>query len=76
MTGKPWPADRVERWPLERVKIDPRNTRKHSPAQVDQICRSMLEWGWTSPMLVGEDGTLIAGEGRLAVARKLSSQRN
>ena len=73
-TGKPagkWPADKVERWPIERLVPYARNARTHSPAQVDQIAGSIREWGWTNPVLVGEDGTIIAGHGRVLGARKL-----
>jgi DNA modification methylase len=66
-----WPADRVERWPIERLVPYARNARTHSPAQVDQIAASIREWGWTNPVLVAEDGTIIAGHGRVLGARKL-----
>src|ERR1044072_6425508 len=42
-----------------------------SPEQVDQIAASIREWGWTNPVLVGENNTLIAGHGRALAARKL-----
>ena len=60
-----WPADKVERWPIERLVPYAKNARTHSPAQVDQIAASIREWGWTNPVLVGEDGTIIAGHGRV-----------
>jgi DNA modification methylase len=66
-----WPADHVERWPLDRLVLYPRNARTHSPAQLDQIAASMREWGWTNPILTDEDGTIIAGHGRVAAAQKL-----
>src|SRR5438477_10960940 len=66
-----WPADKVERWPVEKLIPYARNARTHSPAQVDQIAASIKEWGWTNPVLVGEDNTLIAGHGRVLAARKL-----
>jgi DNA modification methylase len=68
---QPWPADHVERWPLERLVPFARNSRTHSPAQVDQIAASMREWGWTNPVLVDEQGMIIAGHGRVEAARKL-----
>ncbi len=67
----PWPADKVERWPLERIVPDPRNPRTHSDEQIAQIAASMREWGWTNPVLVDEKGHLIAGHGRLLAARQL-----
>lgn len=48
-----------------------RNSRTHSDAQVAQIAASILEFGWTNPVLIdGADG-IIAGHGRLLAARKL-----
>jgi DNA modification methylase len=38
---------------------------------VDQIAASMREWGWTNPILADEDGSILAGHGRLAAAQKL-----
>lgn len=67
----PWPADRVERWSIDRLLPYARNARTHSPAQVDQIAASMREWGWTNPVLVDEAGMIIAGHGRIEAARKL-----
>jgi len=48
-----------------------KNARTHSPAQIDQIAASIREWGWTSPVLVDEQGTIIAGHGRILAAQKL-----
>jgi hypothetical protein len=69
--ASPWPADKVERWPLDHLVPYARNARTHSDAQVDQIAASIREWGWTNPVLVAEDGTIIAGHGRVLAARKL-----
>jgi DNA modification methylase len=69
--SQPWPADEVERRPIESLVPYARNARTHSPAQVAQIAASMREFGWTNPVLVDEDGTLIAGHGRVLAARQL-----
>src|SRR5215469_1896634 len=66
-----WPADRVERWPIERLIPYVKNPRFHSEADVDKLAASIRRWGWTNPALVDEDGTLIAGHGRVAAAAKL-----
>src|ERR1700694_3660422 len=66
-----WPADHVQRWPIERLVPYARNARTHSDAQVSQIAASIREWGWTNPVLVAEDGTIIAGHGRVLAARQL-----
>jgi DNA modification methylase len=65
-----WPANAVERWPIERLKPHPRNARKHSAAQIEQLCASVAEHGVTRPIVVDEDGTVLAGHGlRLALVR-------
>jgi DNA modification methylase len=47
------------------------NSRTHSDAQVAQIAASIKEFGWTNPILIDGDNTIIAGHGRLLAARKL-----
>lgn len=66
-----WPADQVERRPLAALIPYARNARMHSEAQVTQLAASIREWGWTVPVLVDEDGTLIAGHGRVLAGQKL-----
>lgn len=66
-----WPADRVERRPIEALVPYARNSRTHSDEQIAQIAASMKEWGWTNPVLVDEYGMIIAGHGRVLAARKL-----
>lgn len=66
-----WPAQSSELWPIENITPYARNSRTHSDEQVAQIAASIREWGWTNPILVDEDGGLIAGHGRLLAARKL-----
>jgi ParB-like chromosome segregation protein Spo0J len=68
---KPWPADKVERRALESLVPYARNARLHSPDQVRQIAASMAEWGWTNPILIDEDGQIIAGHGRVLAAKEL-----
>ena len=66
-----WPADAVSRVPTASLIPSARNARTHSDAQVSQIAASIREWGWTVPVLVDEQGTLIAGHGRLLAAQVL-----
>lgn len=47
------------------------NARTHSAEQVEQIAASMMEFGWTNPILVDENNIIIAGHGRLEAARWL-----
>lgn len=48
-----------------------RNARTHSDAHVQQIARSIREYGWTNPVLVDDSGTIIAGHGRVLAAKSL-----
>ncbi len=48
-----------------------RNARTHSDTQVAQIAASIVEYGWTNPVLTDGDKGVIAGHGRLMAARKL-----
>ncbi len=47
------------------------NSRTHSDEQVTQIASSIKEFGFTNPVLIDEQGGLIAGHGRLMAAKKL-----
>ena len=71
MTVTPAMANRIEMWPLDRLIPYARNARTHSDTQVAQIAASIIEFGFTAPLLVSEDGGILAGHGRLAAARKL-----
>ena len=61
----------IERWPVERLIPFARNPRTHTDEQVAEIAASIVEFGWTNPILVGADGVIIAGHARLQAARKL-----
>jgi DNA modification methylase len=67
------PVDRLrlESWPVDRFIPSARNARTHSHAQVAEIAGSIRAFGFSNPILVGEDGDIIAGHGRLAAARQL-----
>src|ERR1700757_3878684 len=66
-----WPADKVERWPIQRLVPYANNARLHSAADLDKIGASIRQWGWTMPVLADEDGVLIAGHARVRAAAKL-----
>ena len=68
---EPWAAWDVERRSIDSLIPYARNARTHSDAQVAEIAASIREFGWTIPVLVSEDGTLIAGHGRIMAARLL-----
>ena len=64
-------ALRLEVWPLDRLVPAARNARTHDKAQVAEIAGSIRAFGFANPILVGEDGDVVAGHGRLEAARAL-----
>lgn len=66
-----WPADQIERRKIGKIRAFKNNPRTHSESQVHQIAASMLQFGWTIPVLVDETDGLIAGHGRLLAAALL-----
>jgi DNA modification methylase len=66
-----WLADKIEQWPTAKLLPYARNARTHSEDQVAQIAASIVEFGFTNPILAGSDGIIVAGHGRLAAAQKL-----
>ena len=48
-----------------------RNPRTHNAEQIAKIAASIVEYGWTNPILADGENGILAGHGRLAAARKL-----
>lgn len=48
-----------------------RNARVHSKKQVKQIAASIERFGFVNPVLVSDDGEIVAGHGRVAAAKLL-----
>jgi len=71
MAEGPVIPEKLERWPVDRLVPYERNARTHSPEQVAQIAASIVEFGFTNPILVASDAGIIAGHGRLAAAKDL-----
>jgi ParB-like chromosome segregation protein Spo0J/DNA modification methylase len=68
---KPIADLKIVQWAIEKLLPYARNARTHSDEQIAQVAASIVEFGWTNPILVGEDGVVIAGHARLAAARLL-----
>jgi DNA modification methylase len=57
--------------PIEELKPDPANPRRHSKKQIRQIGNSIREFGFVAPILIDRDGKVLAGHGRLLACREL-----
>jgi DNA modification methylase len=61
----------IEPMPVASLRPHPGNARTHSKKQVRQIADSIRHFGFTNPVLIGEDGGIIAGHGRVEAAKLL-----
>ena len=61
-------SQKIELWPVERLKPYANNARTHSDEQVAKIAASIAEFGFTNPILVDSADGIIAGHGRLMAA--------
>lgn len=78
MKSKPKTPDegpRIEMLPIAEIKPRECNPRKHPPEQIEALAKSIREFGFTAPVLIEADGTLIAGHGRVEAAKKAGLER-
>jgi DNA modification methylase len=64
-------ADHIEFKKVDELIPYSKNARLHSEAQVAQIAASIIEFGFTNPVLIDGEKGIIAGHGRLMAAKKL-----
>lgn len=57
------------------LRPSPRNSRTHSKKQIEQIARSIERFGFNNPILLGDDGLIVAGHGRVEAAKLLIMER-
>jgi DNA modification methylase len=68
---RPWPADQVERWPIEQLNPYANNPRVHTDVDVKKLEASIDKFGWARPVLVDEEGGVIAGQACVLAAIRL-----
>ena len=56
---------------IDKLTPSGRNARTHSRNQIRQIADSIAAFGFVVPILIDDDGVIIAGHGRYAAARQL-----
>jgi len=56
---------RIVMRPTDALRPYDKNPRTHTPEQIAKVARSIREYGWTNPILVDRDGTIVAGHARL-----------
>jgi ParB-like chromosome segregation protein Spo0J len=65
----------LEVLPVVQLKPYPRNARVHSKKQIRQIADSIRRFGFTNPVLIDSENTILAGHGRVAAAKLLEMDR-
>jgi hypothetical protein len=68
------PLIAIEPMAVARLRPYTRNARIHSKKQVRQIADSIQKFGFTNPVLISDDGEIIAGHGRVEAAKLLGMQ--
>jgi DNA modification methylase len=61
----------IEQLPIDELRLDPRNPRRHSDLQIGQIAQSIQAFGFNVPILVDPSNNVLAGHGRAAAAKKV-----
>ena len=59
----------IEMIDIAALRPYPGNARRHSRAQIKQIAKSIETFGFTNPVLIGDDLGILAGHGRVAAAQ-------
>jgi hypothetical protein len=67
--GDPAGAPLTEWAPIATIHPNPKNARTHARKQIRQIAASIRKFGFLNPLIVDEDGMVLAGHGRLEAAR-------
>lgn len=61
----------IELCPIQTLSPYANNARTHSTAQIKQIAASIQTFGFTNPILIGDEQEILAGHGRVAAAKQL-----
>lgn len=64
-------SNAIEFRPIESLKPFAKNARTHSKKQLRLIANSIKAFGFTNPVLIDEDGAILAGHGRVEAAKSL-----
>lgn len=56
--------------PLDHLNPYPNNPRSHPDKQIETLKRGIIKFGCTTPILIDEYGTILAGHGRVEAARR------
>ena len=61
----------IEWCPIDKIRPYDKNPRKIPQKAIDKVASSIKEFGWRQPIVIDEDGVIIAGTVRYFAGRKL-----
>jgi len=61
----------IEIWDINKLVPYENNAKLHDEKQIEKLSRSIVKFGWTQPIVVWTDGSIIIGHGRRLAALKL-----
>ena len=64
-------AERVEMLKLSAIKPYAKNARKHPEGQIKALAATIRQSGFTAPLIIDDENTLISGHGRALAAKAL-----
>jgi len=67
-------AQAIEMVAVQTLIEYPGNAKRHPDDQIARLCGMIREFGWTVPILIDSNNSIIAGHGRLMAARKLNME--
>lgn len=56
---------------INLIKPCDNNPKKHPEAQIEQLSKSIMRFGFLVPILIDEDNEILAGHGRYIAAKKM-----
>ena len=59
---------KIELWPIQKLRRSKRNARTHSKKQREKLLAIIRRFGFINPIIIDENGNVIAGHLRLEVA--------
>jgi DNA modification methylase len=68
-------GSRIELRVIDELKPHPSNARTHSAKQIEQIAKSIGQFEFVNPVLIDNDGCIIAGHGRVMAMKKLGRKQ-
>lgn len=69
-------TNKIEEWDIDNLVPYENNVKKHDAKQVSKIATSIAKFGWRgNPIIVDENGVIIAGHGRRLAAIELGMQK-